>query len=145
MKCLFLSLAVFFTIVECLDADWTNPCGENRSSLLPDPGPGTCNDVDKCCDWTWPPPLTANVSCETGACASCQPPDCCCNAGMMVLTIDGGVGVASCCDYFLSDNGTMCTRFNSNGTQNCGPDAALCKAFGQADCDQCAARCIEWF
>ena len=35
-----------------------NNCGDKRPGSLPDPGPGTCNDDGKCCDWTWPPPLS---------------------------------------------------------------------------------------
>ena len=120
-----------------------NGCGDLRPSTLPDPGPGTCNDVGKCCDWTWPPAFTSVVSCDTtipGSCYGCKAPSCCCEAGLMVLTDKGDIHVASCCDYFYAD-GTICNDM----PENCTPKAKLCKEFGKADCDLCGARCITFF
>ena len=113
-----------------------NGCGDKRPGGLPDPGPGTCNDVGKCCDWTWPPALTSVISCAD---SGCVPPSCCSQAGMMVLTPDGDIHVASCCDYFYED-GTLCVDM----PEKCQPKAKLCKSIGKADCDKCGARCIEF-
>ena len=93
-----------------------NGCGDKRPGGLPDPGEGTCNDVGKCCDWTWPPMFTGINSCDSsqpGSCYGCEAPHCCCQSGMMVLTPDGGIHVASCCDYFYED-GTICDDMPEN-------------------------------
>ena len=58
----------------------------------------------------------------------------------MVVNKAGKQDVASCCDLFYPD-GTMC----SDVPEKCGKDAKICKAFGQADCDLCAAKCIEFY
>ena len=106
----YLASALFAAVVAA------NGCGEKRRDTLPDPGPGTCNDVAKCCDWTWPPPLTAVVSCDStvpGSCYNCKAPDCCCQSGGMMIGRDGKIHVSSCCDYFYSD-GTICDDIPEN-------------------------------
>ena len=84
-----------------------NSCGTSRPSGLPDPGAGTCNDVGKCCEWTWPPMLTGTVSCDTttkdNGCYGCEPPSCCCAAGTLTLKASGGQGVGSCCDCYYTE------------------------------------------
>mmetsp|Transcript_36139 Transcript_36139/g.64318 ORF Transcript_36139/g.64318 Transcript_36139/m.64318 type:complete len:165 (+) Transcript_36139:60-554(+) len=141
-----LSVSVIAEYVELRNA---TPCGSKRSPYLPDPGPGTCVDVGKCCNWTWPPALTTTLSCvddgKPGPCFKCKPPNCCCESGTMVVTQTGAVDVASCCDLFFPVNGTMCSNYFSNGTANCGPSVKLCKAFGKADCDKCANFCSEFY
>ena len=59
----------------------------------------------------------------------------------MVITPNGGdIHVASCCDYFYPD-GTLC----DDAPEKCsGAGAKLCMAMGQADCDKCGAKCIEF-
>ena len=97
-----LALALLATVVVA-----ETPCGHKRPDTLPDPEPGTCTDVGKCCDWTWPPPLTKIDSCDPTkkdeGCFGCKPPGCCCQGGLMVLTESGSTNVTSCCDYFYSD------------------------------------------
>ena len=56
MKIMFAMLAVGVI---------ANGCGDKRPGGLPDPGEGTCNDVGKCCEWTWPPMLTGINSCDS--------------------------------------------------------------------------------
>ena len=146
-KLSLLALAASFVIGEETFGSGTTPCGAKRSPNLPDPQPGTCVDVGKCCELTWPPPLTAKVSCDSsvpGSCYGCNAPGCCCQAGTMVLTHDGKTGAASCCSYFLKD-GTMCNTYNPDGTPNCGEEAFLCKTMSNADCDKCGARCTEFY
>ena len=110
--------------------------------------PGTCWDENKCCDWTWPPATTNKISCDgnvpDSGCKNCKAPDCCCDSGVMMLTPEGKIHVASCCDYFYPD-GTMCTKWKDDGTLDCGDDVKLCKTFGDADCDKCGNRCIEFW
>ena len=82
-------------------------CGTSRPGGLPDPGPGTCLDIGKCCDWTWPPMLTGTVSCDTTSktdgCFGCEPPSCCCEAGTLTIKTDGTQGVGSCCDCYYTE------------------------------------------
>ena len=59
---------------------------------------------------------------------------------MMVLKPDGGIHVASCCDYFYED-GTICDDMPENCQKQ---KAKLCKSISHADCDKCGARCIEF-
>ena len=143
MNFLFSSLLAGVIMAEGFE---TTPCGSKRSPNLPDPQPGTCVDVGKCCKWTWPPPLTAKVSCDSsvpGGCYGCEAPSCCCQAGLMCLNTTGGTSVASCCSYFMP-SGLMCDKYKSDGTPDCGGGEKLCKTISNADCDKCGARCIEF-
>ena len=54
----YLALTLFSAIVAA-----EKGCGDKRPGTLPD-YPGSCTDIGKCCDWTWPPPLTNVLSCD---------------------------------------------------------------------------------
>ena len=140
-KLVLLALAATLTLGEETPfSSVTDPTCPGRKT------PGSCTDVGKCCDWTWPPPLTNKVSCDStipGSCINCKPPGCCCQAGLMCLTPEGGIAVASCCSYFLK-SGLICNKFKDDGTPDCGEEVFLCKTISNADCDKCGARCIEF-
>merc|ERR1740117_389362 len=124
-----------------------NACGDKRPGGLPDPAPGTCNDIGKCCDWTWPPMLTGTISCDAtdpGSCYGCEAPSCCCQAGTLVLNIEDKIAPASCCDCFFTsgpNKGKICEEYPPT---KCGDNIAQCKTFGDADCDKCGNYCIEF-